>query len=217
MAAVQPKKVLSVNIPSSPATLPLSSSSRLILKKDTLDTFQPSKIWAKDSLKESGNITSLCFADQGEYLLSSGDGDTLLLWNCSNGRLQKYIYSKKYGCDLAKFTHENSSIVYASTKVDNTIRYQAIQDNRYLEYFRGHESRVTSLEMCPIDKTFLSAAKNESVRLWDLRTKNCQGLFPLQGHPIVAIDPEGIIFAIALNEKSCILLYDFRNFIDVSF
>lgn len=34
----------------------------------------------------------------------------------------------------------------------------------------------------------------------------------IQGHPIVAYDPSGLVFAIALNERSSILLYDIRKF-----
>lgn len=90
--------------------------------------------------------------------------------------------------------------------------------------------------MSPIDDTFLSAAKNEAVRFWDLRTPQCQvclslsldvtravltlsspqAMLPVQGHPVIAYDASGRVFAIALNERPSVSLYDVRNFTAVS-
>ena len=66
--------------------------------------------------------------------------------------------------------------------------------------------------MSPVDDTFLSAAVDDSVRLWDLRSPAAQGNLRVQGHPVVAYDPSGLVFGIALNERSSILLYDLRKF-----
>jgi COMPASS component SWD2 len=102
-------------------------------------------------------------------------------------------------------------VIYASTKVDDTIRYHSLHDNRYLMYFRGHKTRVTTLEMSPINDTFLSGSVNDCVRLWDLRSPHAQGIMPIKGSPLVAYDPQGIIFAIALNSSS-IRLYDSNDY-----
>ncbi len=34
--------------------------------------------------------------------------------------------------------------------------------------------RVVTLSMSPIDDTFLSGSLDKSIRLWDLRSQNCQ-------------------------------------------
>lgn len=47
-------------------------------------------------------------------------------------------------------------------------------DNKFLRYFKGHTKQVVGLEMSPQDDTFLSSALDDTVRLWDLRTPNCQ-------------------------------------------
>lgn len=56
----------------------------------------------------------------------------------------------------------------------DTIRYLSLHDNKYLRYFKGHKSRVTSLCMSPEDDTFMSASEDKTVRLWDLRSTNAQ-------------------------------------------
>jgi len=120
--------------------------------------------------------------------------------------------SKKYGVDLPRFTHKSSNIIYASTKEDDTIRYHSLHDNKYLQYFRGHKGRVVSLEMSPLDDGFMSGSMDKTVRVWDLRSPQCRGQLVLPATPIVAYDPSGIIFAVAVNHYSRILLYDLSQY-----
>jgi WD40 repeat protein len=71
--------------------------------------------------------------------------------------------------------------------------------------------RVVSLDMSPVNDTFISAAVDDSVRLWDLRSNNCSGLVHVKGYPSVAIDHRGLVFAVGL-ENNSVRLYDIRNF-----
>jgi COMPASS component SWD2 len=127
-------------------------------------------------------------------------------------RLTKTLHSKKYGVDLPRFTHKNTAIIYASTKEDDTIRYHSLHDNKYLQYFRGHSQRVISLEMSPVDDGFMSGSIDKTVRLWDLRAPQCRGLLSLPAPSLVAYDTTGVVFAVALNHYSRILMYDLANF-----
>lgn len=87
----------------------------------------------------------------------------------------------------------------------------SLHDNAYLRYFKGHEKLVTALEMSPLNDNFLSGAPNDSVRLWDLRSAACEGVMPCPGgNPHIAIDPQGMVFAVSLDSKH-IRLYDLKN------
>lgn len=66
--------------------------------------------------------------------------------------------------------------------------------------------------MSPCDDMFLSGSVDDTVRLWDLRSPNCQGLLNIAGQPCVAIDPAGVVFAVALNMRQTIMLYDIKQF-----
>lgn len=78
--------------------------------------------------KNSTPITWIDFDDSGEYCITSSPNDTLQMYDAVNGKqvislllnIRKYktSYSKKYGCDLATFTHSRNNILHSSTKGD---------------------------------------------------------------------------------------------------
>ena len=57
-----------------------------------------------------------------------------------------------------------------------------------------------------MDDTFLSAAVDDSVRLWDLRSPAAQGSLRVQGHPGVAYDASGAVFAFEINVSTAVML-----------
>jgi WD40 repeat protein len=66
--------------------------------------------------------------------------------------------------------------------------------------------------MSPVDDGFMSGSMDKTVRLWDLRTPTCRGLLNVPSIPIVAYDVSGLVFAVAVNHYSRILLYDQSQF-----
>ncbi|KAI0291907.1 WD40 repeat-like protein [Multifurca ochricompacta] len=114
------------------------------------------------TLAQQRHITGLCFDDRGDQLITAAEDETFRLYNCKTGKLTKTLHSKKYGVDLPRFTHKNTAIIYASTKEDDTIRYHSLHDNKYLQYFKGHNQRVISLEMSPVDDGFMSGSMDKS-------------------------------------------------------
>ncbi|TDL25610.1 WD40 repeat-like protein [Rickenella mellea] len=158
------------------------------------------------------HITGISFDDRGDTVITAAEDETFRLYNCKTGKHVKTLHSKKYGVDLPRFTHKNTAIVYASTKEDDTVRYHSLHDNKYLQYFKGHKERVVSLEVSPIDDGFMSGSVDRTVRLWDLRTPNCRGLLHLPSSPLVAYDSSGLVFAVAVNTFSRVLLFDMNNY-----
>jgi COMPASS component SWD2 len=57
------------------------------------------------------------FDDQG-LLCVANDDESLRIYDIRNGKLANTIYSKKYGCASARFTHSSNALIYASTKLD---------------------------------------------------------------------------------------------------
>jgi COMPASS component SWD2 len=157
-------------------------------------------------------VTSLDFDDTGELAIVSRTDDTLQIYNCKEGKHAKELKSQKYGVHLARFTHHAQSIIFASTKIDDTIRYLSTHDNSFIRYYRGHSAPVTCLALCPSTDTFFSCSLDNTTRLWSLKSPNHIGILRLSSPHLAAYDPSASVIAIASPPTQSILLYDLRNF-----
>lgn len=176
---------------------------------DVITTFRPTRLF---KAPPSAHYTSIDFNDSGEFLLLSRTDDTIQLFNTKAGAHAKELKSQKYGSALARFTHHDTSIIYASTKVDDGIRYLSMHDNSFIRYFRGHTQRVTSLSMSPGNDVFLSASLDNTVKLWDCRSPTAQGQLDFTAPYLTAFDPSASVMTIASPPAQTIHLYDFRNY-----
>ena len=165
-------------------------------------------------------MNAVSFHSSGEWVVTSSDDESIHVYNAAEGTLSSTLYSKKYGVDRIKYTHHINSVLTASkNEWDHTLRYLSLHDNRYLRYFKGHRGAVTSLEISPVDDSFLSGSQDGSVRLWDVRAPECAGFLrlPPAATPAVAFDPEGIIFGVAVanpgrGSAHAVKLYDARSY-----
>ena len=163
------------------------------------------------SFKESDSrINSLHYSTDGLSLITASDDDQIVIFDCEKGVQKRLVNSQKYGVDLVRFTHAKNAAIHASTKENDDIRYLSLHDNKFLRYFKGHTKKVISLEMSPGDDTFLSGSLDNTVRLWDLRSPTCSGIMHVQGKPVCAFDPEGLIFSVGVQSEK-VKLYDLRS------
>jgi len=172
-------------------------------------------------------VTSISFDDEGGLLLTSESDSSMQIYNLKEGKHHKTHLSQKYGCMHAMFSHASGCIIHSSTKINrmlypnlslyvlivlDTIRYLSTHDNSYLRYFEGHEQSVTCLALHPGSDHFLSCSEDNTLRIWDVATKNACGRLNLNGAYLSAWDPSGNVFAVASPTAQAILLYDFRNY-----
>jgi WD40 repeat protein len=67
---------------------------------------------------------------------------------------------------------------FSSNKLNDDIRYQELEDIKYIRYYNGHQKKVVCLAMAPANEDlFLSGSKDRTLRLWDLRSPHCQGMY----------------------------------------
>jgi COMPASS component SWD2 len=78
-------------------------------------------------------INAMDFFHDGSCLVTSGDDESLVLYNAVSGKKTKTVFSKKYGIDLVRFSHNNQAVICASkNQWDDSIRYLSLHDNRYI-------------------------------------------------------------------------------------
>lgn len=183
-------------------------STVMKLTDNVIRSYKVAKLFRENTDK----ITSIDYSSDGLLLITCSEDDQIVIYDCELGASKRTVYSKKYGVDLIRFTHAKHTAIHASTKIDDTVRYLSLHDNKYLRYFPGHTKKVNSLCLSPIDDTFISGSYDKTIRLWDLRSPNCQGIMHVTGsRPIAAYDPEGLIFGVGVNSDT-IKLYDVRSF-----
>lgn len=166
------------------------------------------------TFRENSRVNSIdCFRD-GTIAAVGGESDLLCVYNCVEGSLQTTIKCREIGVDCVRFTHNPNAVLHASRNGwDETVRYLALHDQTYIRYFRGHRDRVTSIKMSPVSDTFLTASRDGTVRMWDLRMSSCQAKLETRSTPCIGFDPEGVLFSICdSSETEPVKLYDLRSY-----
>ncbi|CAF5170896.1 unnamed protein product, partial [Rotaria magnacalcarata] len=182
----------------------------MLINDTNVKSFRMTKVFRENTER----INACDFNKNGDLLISSSDDDSIVVYDCEAGLPKRPIPSKKYGCDMIRFTRSGEQALHCSMKVDgkigDSIRYLSLSDSKYIRYYTGHTKKVRSLAVSPIDKSFLSASADRTVRVWDLRSALCQGLIITPGNPVVDYDPDGLAFGIGIDSQ-IIGLYDIRN------
>lgn len=175
-----------------PRSAAIDNKMKMKLVDQVVRSFRVAKVFRENTDK----INAIDFSPSGEHLISCSEDDQIVIYDCDKGTQTRTVNSKKYGVDLIHFTHNPNTAIHSSTKIDDTIRYLSLHDNKYIRYFPGHTKKVISLCISPIEDSFLSGSLDKTLRLWDLRSPNCQGVMHLSGRPIAAYDPEGKLEAL---------------------
>lgn len=181
----------------------------------TVTSLRPVREFALDPTEAV--TTSIDFSDSGSHLLAASNNETMQVIDCAAGAQENVLPSKKYGCTLARFTHNDRFCIYASTKGEDSIRYLSIEEKKFVRYFTGHKNKVTSLEMSPTNTTFISCSLDRSVRIWDSRSPHCAGKLSVPSPAFATYDSMGVVFAVASHFEKTIALYDARNFDKAAF
>ncbi|KAH7726189.1 hypothetical protein AAVH_05988 [Aphelenchoides avenae] len=176
------------------------------------DTTASSMVGAKCFEDNTDKINNIVFSSDGTLMATSSKDDSIRIYKCAHGTKAGSVSSNKYGADLVHFDQSKENVLHASSKRDETVRYLSLNGNKYIRYFMGHTKKVVTLAMAPQDDIFLTGSMDKSVRLWDLRVNNCQGIMQVPStRPIAAFDPQGLVFAAAVNTE-LVKLYDLRSY-----
>jgi WD40 repeat protein len=165
-------------------------------------------------------VRALAFHPTGELLASGSEDTTIRLWHTSTGTYLTTLRGHTHRIRALTFAAEGTLL--ASSSDDLTIRLWDYGDRvnirpastgpHLLRTLSGHENRIWSLAAVPGQSTLVSAAEDQTLRLWDLTSGMC--IHTLRGSSslikAITYSPDGHLLADA-TEEQVIHLWDIES------
>lgn len=104
-----------------------------------------------------------------KYLVSAGLDSTLRVWNFSGKRTLRGEIST--GSSVSKLAHHPATALVAAACDDLVIRMYDVEAMRGVRKFKGHTDRVTDMQMSEDCRWLISAAMDNTLRIWDIPGK----------------------------------------------
>jgi len=160
----------------------------------------------KKSFGETNHqIYHASFSREGNYLITSGSDNNIIIWNAEKGTIYKTLTGLKSRQNMALFTPDKK--VFISAGEDNLITLWNPETATVTGTLKGHSGPVKTLDVSPDGKLLASGGADRSVIIWDLM-QNTQ-LYELKGHKkdvnSVKFSPDGKILASGGGDNSIIL------------
>jgi WD40 repeat protein len=136
------------------------------------------RVWDVESGKElkklQGHqswVTCAVFSPDGRRALTASADKSLRLWDVESGReIRQFLGHSEYVWTVAISADGRRALSGSgsSANKDNTVRLWDVDSGKELYCFEGHEGRVATVAFSPDGLTGLSAAVDDTVRLWRL-------------------------------------------------
>jgi WD40 repeat protein len=125
-----------------------------------------------------GNVLSVAFSPNGEFLATGDTIGEVHLWQVSDG--QKYLTCQGHANRVWSVVFSPQGDCLASSSDDCTIKLWNIRTGDCLRTFQGHEDWVHALAFSPDGKTLVSGSDDRTIKLWQVSSGEC--LRTLEGH-----------------------------------
>ncbi|MBM4072447.1 MAG: hypothetical protein FJ271_26490 [Planctomycetes bacterium] len=120
----------------------------------------------------------LCFSGDGEKILSSGDDNTVRLWNSSTADELKKLPS--FSAARKRVIALSPDAKQALISQDNDLQLWDLNMVKSVGELKGHKDQVTAVAFGPTGTWAVSASRDKTLRIWEVATG--KELAKLEGH-----------------------------------
>jgi len=121
---------------------------------------------------------TVVFSRDGQRLASSGDDETIKLWNATNH--QEILTLRGHAGPVYGIAFNSSGHRLASASYDKTTKVWNTQTGEDMMTMQGHQGGVYAVAFSPDDERLATASQDGTVKMWNANSG--QELFTFRGH-----------------------------------
>ncbi|KAG0294754.1 hypothetical protein BGZ96_000508 [Linnemannia gamsii] len=119
-------------------------------------------------IQQFGQVHDIQFSPDSQRWVSSGDGYTLRLWDCTSGREDLVMKGHKYDLNSMVFSPCGTRVASASS--DRTVRLWNSYTGECLSVLEGHTRCVNCVKFSPDGRQLVSCSMDGTIRFWNPET-----------------------------------------------
>jgi len=142
----------------------LAISSYKLIKIWDVETAQVLKILRG----HRGNVTSVKYSKDSNYLLSGSEDKTIKIWDMKTYKEKLTLRGHKNFVTSVDFSQDGQYAVSGS--MDSTINIWNVKNGTVLKTIYGHRNRINSVVFCSNDKKIAGSSSDNLIKIWDFKT-----------------------------------------------
>ena len=132
-----------------------------------------------------GGVNSISFNRDGRYLITGGDDAAICIWETASQQLIRKLVRGKLPMTAAKISANLDGCISASKEGVIEVRHLHKQVRPVL--LSGHVAEITGLETIVDDRFFITASRDQTVKIWNSTNGSLQKTLSGHSGPITGL------------------------------
>ena len=131
------------------------------------------------------------FSDKGNYIVTTGSDNSVILWNAETGIIYRTLVGLKKRPNIAFYSEDNNYVLSGGEDMRVTLWDPVTL--KVSATFEGHTGSIKALDVSPDGNSLVSGSSDNTIRVWDIRSNDL--IYELKAHKkeinAVQFSPDG--------------------------